>query len=499
MAKRRSGTYLESFLGHLEDRVDYLPHANPHRRGVEFDPHQRDAMRGIVSAIEATRRRLCLIESCGSGKTYVEIAALMASQAAKAELGINGDRKDLLVTAGRGPVSGVTSQFRNLGIEAGMFRGGERNLEPPVIIANAHALLYHQNVSRDLNDLIPTRNIDLVVVDEADLFLTPARQRLLEVLDPRTAVGLTATDEWPDGRNITDFFGGVVHSMRLVDGIERRINALPEILLYESEIPKESIRIRRGDYDPAILAAGWKNAEIHKAIPEVYRQIVGDDDKREWPTLVNVPSINMVRATTETLQRNFRDIAVVGWNGQDTTTPEMNRDMEAFKEGDIQIIVFCEMGGRGMNLENACLMIDGYPTMSLNKLEQRHGRALRRIRPGSELWRKGWRKTEAIIAQIIPRANRFRPALFTDLIEGYAELRRLQEDRESRGGGAPGVDLIDRVRRRIERSNPIHNLSLVADIDALEHIQRRDQLPEADPSGFYRIPRRYVRRDDRNR
>ena len=495
MSKRRSSQYLEAFQRHLEDHMDHVPHANPNRRGIDLDPHQRDGVRAIVSAIESHRRRISRISSCGSGKTLEEIAIISASQAAKEELGINGNRKDLLVTDGRAPVNGIVSQCRNLGLQTGIWAGGERNLDPPVIIANIQSLVLNRALDT-LDDHLPPSDIDLTIIDEADTFLTGTRLELINDIDPRTLIGFTATDEWPDGRNLSSVFGRPVHEMRLREGIRRRVNALPEFLLYESDIEEDSIRIRGGDYDESSLASALKEVEIHRAIPEIYDQVVPRNARREWPTLIMVPSINLVHDVTQTMQLAYRDITTVGWSGDQTTTRQMNEDMDRFKQGDIQIIVSCEMGGRGMNLENAVFMLDGYPCGSLNKLEQRHGRILRRIRPGSELWKQGWRKTQAVIAQVVPRSNRFRPALFTDIIGGYRELQLLHQggvgNEES---GAPQTDIIADLRRRIERGRPMHNLTLLQQLDAYELLSRRQDIPTADEQGFfrYRRPRRFTR------
>jgi superfamily II DNA or RNA helicase len=167
--------------------------------------------------------------------------------------------------------------------------------------------------------------------------------------------------------------------------------------------------------------------------------------------------------------------------------------MQSFKEGEIQVAVLCEMGGRGMNLENAKLMIDAYPTMSLNKLEQRHGRVLRKIRKGSKLYKMGWRKSSAVIAQIVPKSLQYRPALFTDIIGGYQQLQEIRAHAEKTDGenGPAEQDIVDVLRRRIEKKDPPHTVRLIREINALEEIKRYDQLPQADASGFFRIPRRY--------
>ena len=148
-----------------------------------------------------------------------------------------------------------------------------------------------------------------------------------------------------------------------------------------------------------------------------------------------------------------------------------------------------------MNLGNAKLLIDAYPTKSLNKLEQRHGRILRKIRPGSSLWKRGWKKNDAVIVQIVPKSNKFRPALFTDIIGGWQELQRLRGEREGEtNGGRPEGDLVAQIRAHIEAKNPPLQLTLIRRINLLEQIRR--ERPQFDEKGFFRIPRRYVRRDD---
>lgn len=493
MAKR-TNQYDRLFQRHLEDRMDYLPHEDPDSQGLTFEPHQREANRKILYGLrQQNREALSVVASCGSGKTAVEINLICASQQAKEDLGINGKRKDILVTVGRVPVKGIRKQFNDLGFETGVWSGGDRDLEPSIIVAGVHAIQM-AHARRELRKLLPPGTIDLLVVDEADCFLTNARERLMQTLDPRIKVALTATPDWPDGRSTTDVFGPHVDRLDLRDGIMRGVNARPELLFYESEIKEEDLRVRKGDYDPATLQAAWKHAEVHMAIPEVYEHIIGQQDRKKYPTLIYVPSVKLVQATTETMQEMFGDhINVVGWNGEDTTTREMHRDMEAFNDGEVQVLVLCEMGGRGMNLENAMVLIDAYPTMSLNKLTQRHGRVLRKIREGSSLWEKGWRKNKALIAQIVPKSLKFRPALFTDILGGYQQYQQLREGDGGGSSGPPTEDPIDILRRRIEGRNPPNRVSLIRRIDALEAIRMIDELPQADRGGFFRLPRRYGR------
>src|SRR3989338_1347631 len=132
--------YLEAFQEQLADRFDHVPHADPHLKGKRLEDHQQEALKEIYEGLLINRERMCAVASCGSGKTLVEIAAITASQAAKKELGINGERKDLLITEGRTVVAGIRRQFQELGIETGVWSGGHKELEPSIIVAGIHAL-----------------------------------------------------------------------------------------------------------------------------------------------------------------------------------------------------------------------------------------------------------------------------------------------------------------------------------------------------------------------
>ncbi len=487
--------YLQALEKHLGSQIYELPHPDPTRESIRFDIHQQEQTRNVLKdLIRQQREAVSIIASCGSGKTLTELNLIAASQSAKKELNINGNRKDLLISLGRATVQGVYSEFRNAGIDAGIWSGGRREFEAPVIVAGIEALQVARR-RRELHKVLPKGMIDLCIVDEADCFLTQARKHLIDDLNPRLKVGFTATDQWPDGRTVYDYFGQPAHQLRLREGILRGINAVPDVLFYESEIEAGKIKMKDGDFDEKHLATALKHAEIHKAIGEVYGQLLETKEEREkCPTLIYVPSVALVNAVVETLSEKFgNEIAIVGWTGKDVTTSQLGDGMQSFKEGEIQVAVLCEMGGRGMNLENAKLMIDAYPTMSLNKLEQRHGRVLRKIRKGSKLYKMGWRKSSAVIAQIVPKSLQYRPALFTDIIGGYQQLQEIRAHAEKEDGenGPAEQDIVDVLRRRIEKKDPPHTVRLIREINALEEIKRYDQLPQADASGFFRIPRRY--------
>ncbi|MDG4867023.1 DUF3427 domain-containing protein [Guyparkeria sp. 1SP6A2] len=79
--------------------------------------------------------------------------------------------------------------------------------------------------ARKLENL-PADHFDYVVLDEAHHAQAESYQALLDHLDPTTLLGLTATPERMDGRDIREDFGQrYTHEIRLPDAIERRLLA----------------------------------------------------------------------------------------------------------------------------------------------------------------------------------------------------------------------------------------------------------------------------------
>lgn len=493
MSTRAYPGYRSSLAEQVEKRLEVLPHAKERSQGLQLDQHQQEAMleTAVVLQDEHRYRAFSIVHCCGSGKTVLEANLIGASQDTKRDLGINEDRRDIVLTTERSLINVIRKQFEALGLDdIGVWGNGEKILDRPVILSTIQAM---QQNRKDLPGLLPLDHIDLVIGDEADNFLTEARKNVIELLDSTVRVGFTATPRWRDGRDISDVWGPKIHELPLKEGIKRGINPPPVWLLYEAEIDADMIKIRQDDYEPKTLGAAMKNAEIHKAIPEIYRAIIERDKRKQFPTMVFVPNTYLVDHLVERLQKEFGDegVTVRGWRGDSITPTQLNRDIDDFRSGQLQILVLCEMGGRGLDLPAARLLIDAYPTLSPTKLEQRHGRVLRQIREGSPLHRQGFRKDYSIVVQVHPRSNNFRPICLPDILDGWEDAEEGRAIGGRGDGGAPWLEEVKELQRRIEAKKPTINVSLVRQLDIYRKVARLDDLPRADTSGFFYLPKHH--------
>jgi superfamily II DNA or RNA helicase/AraC-like DNA-binding protein len=483
-------SYREQFQNYCADQVERVPDFAG-KTGLSLDQHQQDAMIEVSQALDSDIQAFSIVHSCGAGKTILEANLLLASQRAKQVLSIEG--KDLIITTERALIHGVRDECLELGLDIGVWGGGVKDIDNhPVVLASIQSL---QNNHKQLGRYLPLDELHLLVGDEADKYLTKKRKELLLSFRNAIRVGFTATPSWSDGRDISDLWGRKIHHMPLKEGILKGVNIPSYYHLFEASLDDSELTLSRGDYNKSILASALKSAEIQKAIPDVYETLIPEEQRKKFPTLVFVPSTELVEQVAADMNDRYahKGLCIKSWTGSTISSKQMQNDVEAFNAGQIDVLVLCEMGGRGLNLPRARCLIDAHSTLSKNKLEQRLSRVMRKVRSGSQLAQENFEKEFALVAQIIPRSNKFRPCLLPDLL-GWEQYK----DGELLGGSSNTASNGDRdekaqeelqtLKQYIESQNPSHYVEAVREIDIYRELKLRDELPQADSQGFFFLP-----------
>lgn len=455
---------------------------------IVLDEHQQRTMIKAAEALVGGQSEFSIVHPCGSGKTILEAALVKSSQEAKNGLSAiqRNRRKDLIITVERSLMAGIRDQIeRVIGREIGIWGNREKKLEPGIVIASIQALQHH---GHNLEELAP-ENVSLVIGDEADKFITENRAGIIDQFRNAVKIGLTATPQWPDKRHISTVWGDPVDTMSLREGIERGINASALFYMYRIDVNGDNIPVERGDYQNKALGKAMKSAQIESAICNIYDQFPRRE-RKNYPTLIYVPTLQILEDLQRRMRHQFGNLQISSWNGN-TSSRVLENETQQFQEGDLDILILCEMGGRGLNLPRARLLIDASPTLSRNKLEQRHGRVLRTIRPGSPEAAAGFQKRFSTIYQILPEANRFRPVTLLDVLRiplgEYTPGKLLPIG--NGGNHGPGDD--PEVRRLVRhfKSRPIRSDISLIEASDLRDILTREDLPTLNEDGslfFYR-------------
>lgn len=162
-------------------------------------------------------------------------------------------------------------------------------------------------------------------------------------------VGMSATMKWPDGRHISDLWGEIAHNVPLWESIERGIVVPPLFKLFQIENEGNWINLRLNNYDQLSLEKAYLEAEIFKGIPQIYKDLVPEGYEKKYPTLIYVPSVELVYRTLQELRKELgdRNIRVEGWTGELTSNDDLDRDILDLNQGKLDILVLHRMGGEG--------------------------------------------------------------------------------------------------------------------------------------------------------
>jgi len=120
----------------------------------------------------------------------------------------------------------------------------------------------------DLDALRPDL-FDLVVVDEFHHAEAATYRRLLDHLQPKVLVGLTATPERTDGRDVIARFGGrTAVELRLWEALEQNLLAPFQYFGKHDDVPLDTVRWRRGSgYDTTELTNLYTGSDAGAADP----------------------------------------------------------------------------------------------------------------------------------------------------------------------------------------------------------------------------------------
>ena len=257
------------------------------------------------------------------------------------------------------------------GIIPGVIKGGVTpDYNNPIQIASVNTLVRRLDVYKEP---------DVIFVDEAhhqpgSMWATVANR-----YSNSTIVGLTATPCRLDGKPLNKFFDDMIEVITTKQLIEKGFLS-PYLYYAPSTISTNELDISsNGDYSKESLAnASFSNRIVGDNIAQ-YKRLA--DGKRNI-----VFAINRMHGADITRRYNEAGISAEFLDGE-TPTSRRKEVIKRFEDGDIKVLVNCELFGEGFDLPAVEVVSLLRPTASTSLYLQQVGRGLR-ICPG---------KTHAII------------------------------------------------------------------------------------------------------
>ena len=215
----------------------------------------------------------------------------------------------------------------------------------------------------------------MIVIDEAHHALAKTYKEMWERFPNAKFLGLTATPCRLNGKGFTDLFDVLVQSWGIPEFISKGRLATYDFVSIKSDGVTQrlidSLQKRGADGD-------YQNKEMDMllnkkpSIERLYRSL--EEYGKDRKGIVYAINISHAQKITKLYQENgVKAIAI------DSKTPatERQQDIEAFKKGDIQVLVNVDIFSEGFDCPDVEFVQLARPTLSLAKYLQMVGRGLR--------------------------------------------------------------------------------------------------------------------------
>ena len=215
----------------------------------------------------------------------------------------------------------------------------------------------------------------MIVIDEAHHALAKTYKEMWERFPKAKFLGLTATPCRLNGKGFTDLFDVLVQSWGVPEFISKERLATYDFVSIKSDSVTQrlidSLQKRGADGD-------YQNKEMDMllnkkpSIERLYQSL--EEYGKDRKGIVYAINISHAQKITKLYQENgVKAIAI------DSKTPatERQQDIEAFKKGDIQVLVNVDIFSEGFDCPDVEFVQLARPTLSLAKYLQMVGRGLR--------------------------------------------------------------------------------------------------------------------------
>jgi len=332
---------------------------------IEVRDYQIEAWLKLQERRSLGRRRALIHLATGLGKTSV--AAVDALHYLKEE---NKTGRVLFVSH----MNDISHQakntflFVNPGFTTAIFRGKLKDAE--ITFSTFQAL--HGKL-----DEIDPNYFSYIIWDEAHHIEAETFSQVREHFTPEFELGLTATPERADGRDILNYFGHPIFTKSLSDGInDGWLSSVDYHIVFDEAIKKamnEKFEISSLKDIRELFAIRSRNEIISKEVLDRRHEIGLDRAK----TIVFCQNIDAATQMAELLGGEVYHSRV--------SADERQALMLRFKSGHLQVICTVDMFNEGIDIPDARLIVFLRSTSSRTIFEQQLGRGLRRAPDKSQV------------------------------------------------------------------------------------------------------------------
>lgn len=219
---------------------------------------------------------------------------------------------------------------------------------------------------------------DYIVVDEFHHAAAPTYQKLLEYYQPKILLGLTATPERMDGKNILDYFSGrIAAEIRLPEAIDRKLLCPFQYFGVTDTADLSSLKWRTGGYDKNELSnlytlsglVAERRADL--VVNSILKYVTDINEVKGLGFCVSIEHAQFMADYFNA--RGIPSMALTG-NSPDE---ERNAAKQRLVSGELRFIFVVDIYNEGVDIPEVNTVLFLRPTESLTVFLQQLGRGLR--------------------------------------------------------------------------------------------------------------------------
>lgn len=215
---------------------------------------------------------------------------------------------------------------------------------------------------------------DYIIVDEFHHAAAPSYQRLLAYYQPQILLGLTATPERMDGKDILHYFNDTIAAeIRLTDAIDRKLLCPFHYFGVTDSVDLSQVKWSRRGYDLNELENLYSHNKIRasQVINSLKKYVTDLDEVKGLGFCVSVAHAHYMAKVF-----NESGIAAIALHGK-SSNDERNSAKKRLVSGEIKVIFVVDLYNEGVDIPEINTVLFLRPTESLTVFLQQLGRGLR--------------------------------------------------------------------------------------------------------------------------
>jgi superfamily II DNA or RNA helicase len=330
-------------------------------------PFQARLLEEIALSREEGHHSNLLVAATGTGKTVMAAIdyARLRGELSRARLLFVAHREEILQQS--------RATFAQVLREASfgeLWVGGKRPHKFEYIFASV------QSLNASGVEAIQPEHFDVVIIDEFHHAAAPSYQLLLEHLQPKELLGLTATPERADSLDVLRYFDGrIAAELRIWDAIDQQYLAPFSYYGIYDGTDLTEVPWRRGTgYDPSALTdvLTADHAWARRVVEQVRRHVADVGSMRALGFCVSVAHARFMASQFQAA--GVRAVAI--W--ADTHEEERKAALVDLEQGRINIVFTVDLFNEGVDVPHVDTLLLLRPTESATLFLQQLGRGLRR-------------------------------------------------------------------------------------------------------------------------